>query len=187
MKHKLTIVKDAVPLHLLQDLKQWSLDAECWNMQYPINHSPDKRFIKINLINDVPPTADKAIGAGYAMSILSMIQQKCNLFKLPVFFCGIGVRDKYTENNMHTDHRHDLPEDMNVLKVLGLLEPDWKEDWGGGFHWDGKDYYAPPGSFMLFNPRIPHKAGDIYCEKKRWAIDYSLASSTPYVLQSPYS
>ena len=75
----------------------------------------------------------------------------------------------------------------NEFLKKNYYDTDWKEDWGGGFHWDGKDYYAPPGSFMLFNPRIPHKAGDIYCEKKRFAVDYTVASSTPYVLQSPYN
>ena len=187
MKHKLTIVKDAVPLHLLDLLKNWSIQCEEWSLQYPLNHPIDERFPKINLINNANNTISKATGAGIALAMLSMVHQKCKLITMNVYCAGIGVRDKHTYNNMHTDHKHDMPPEANVIKVLGLLESDWKEDWGGGFHWDGKDYYAPPGSFMLFNPRIPHKAGDIYCEKKRWAIDYSLASSPPYVLQSPYS
>jgi|TARA_E500000318_G_scaffold110807_2_gene127285 hypothetical protein len=187
MKHKLTIVKDAVPLHLLDLLKDWSIQCEEWSLKYPVNHSIDERFPKINLINNDGNTIAKATGAGIAYAILSMIHQKCKLITMNVYCAGIGVRDKHTYNNMHTDHKHDMPPEANVIKVLGLLESDWKEDWGGGFHWDGKDYYAPPGSFMIFNPGIPHKAGDIYCEKKRWAIDYSVASSTPYVVQSPYS
>ena len=149
MKHKLTIIKDAVPLNLLDLFKKWAIACEQWGLNYPINYPIEERFFKMNVINNDGMNIEKATGAGIAHSIISMIHQKCKLF--------------------------------------GLLDTDWKEDWGGGFHWDGKDYYAPPGSFMLFNPRIPHKAGDIYCEKKRFAVDYTVASSTPYVLQSPYN
>ncbi len=187
MKHKLTIVKDVVPLHLLDLFKKWSISCEQWGMAYPINHPIEERFFKLNVINNDGNTIEKATGAGIAYAIISMIHEKCKLFKPEILCCGIGLRDKNTKSNMHTDHKHDLPEEMNVMKILGLLDSDWKEDWGGGFHWDGKDYYAPPGSFMIFNPRIPHKAGEIYCEKKRFAVDYTVASSTPYVLQSPYN
>ena len=73
---------------------------------------------------------------------------------------------------------HDVPKDMKVLKVLGVLNSDWKQEWGGGFTWNGKTYYAKPGSFYLFDPRVPHRADDILCDEKRIAIDYTVKAIT---------
>ena len=47
----------------------------------------------------------------------------------------------------------DVPKDMKVLKILGMLNSDWKQEWGGGFTWNDKTYYAKPGSFYVFDPR----------------------------------
>ena len=83
-------------------------------------------------------------------------------------------KDKHRKDNIHTDHEDDIPKDWKVLKVLGVLNSDWKEEWGGGFTWNGNGYYAPPGSFYVFDPLIPHAASDIFCDEKRIAIDFTL-------------
>ena len=67
---------------------------------------------------------------------------------------------------------------MKVLKVLGVLNSDWKEEWGGGFTWNGKTHYAKPGSFYVFDPRVPHRADNILCDEKRIAIDYTVKAIT---------
>ena len=108
MKHKLTIIKDAVPLHLLDLLKNWSLSCEQWGLAYPINYPIEERFLKMNVINNDGNTKEKAIGAGIATAIICMIHQKCKLFDPRILCCGIGVRDKHTKSNIHTDHKHDL-------------------------------------------------------------------------------
>ena len=76
MKHKLTIVKDVVPLHLLDLFKKWSISCEQWGMAYPINHPIEERFFKLNVINNDGNTIDKATGAGIAYAIMSMIHEE---------------------------------------------------------------------------------------------------------------
>ena len=79
-----------------------------------------------------------------------------------------------------TDHEDDIPKNMKVLKILGVLNSDWKEEWGGGFEWNKQTYYAPPTSFYVFNPLIPHRAADIITHEKRIAIDFTVRSMVEF-------
>ena len=35
-------------------------------------------------------------------------------------FCGVSIKDKHREDNLHQDHVND-PESMKLTKVLGIL------------------------------------------------------------------
>ena len=59
-------------------------------------------------------------------------------------------------------------------KVLGIINSDWKDGDGGGFQHDGTLHKLLPGDFIVFNPRLPHKAEDIITDKKRIAIDWTI-------------
>ena len=60
-----------------------------------------------------------------------------------------------------------------IIKALGILNIDWKPEWGGGFVHDDITYNLRPTDFILFDPRIPHRASDITCERKRIALDFT--------------
>ena len=56
-----------------------------------------------------------------------------------------------------------------------MLNNDWDcvKD-GGGFTHGGETFPLAPCNFLLFNPRIPHRADNILSDKKRLAIDFTL-------------
>ena len=110
------------------------------------------------------------------MALLTLLyEQGLSTLVYPTpLWIGASIKDKHRKDNTHTDHEDDIPKDWKVLKVLGCLNSDWKEEWGGGFTWNGNGYYAPPGSFYVFDPLIPHAASDIHCDEKRIAIDFTL-------------
>ena len=83
---------------------------------------------------------------------------------------GASIKDKHREDNTHTDHMDDVPKNMKVVKIRGVLNSDWKQEWGGGFTWNGKTYYANWFLFYFFDPRVPHRADDILCDEKRIAL-----------------
>ena len=51
--------------------------------------------------------------------------------------------------------------DFQNVRVYGVVSTD-------------KTYYAKPGSFYVFDPRVPHRADNILCDEKRIAIDYTV-------------
>ena len=40
-------------------------------------------------------------------------------------FCGVSMKDKHREDNIHTDHEKDELQDTPIIKVLGILNSDW--------------------------------------------------------------
>jgi len=181
----LIIVKDAVPLSLLDQLRNQAEISREWAIDVPVNFAFKDRFPKITLVDGGPKSPAVSAMFGLAWGILALVREKCPEFKLDVYYAGISVKDRHREDNIHVDHDADL-KDIHVVKVLGILNTDWKEDWGGGFHWNGKDYYAPPGSFYVFNPRIKHGACDIHTDEKRLAVDFAVESTTKKIVKCPY-
>ena len=55
---------------------------------------------------------------------------------------------------------------MKVLKVLGVLNSDWKQEWGGGFTWNGKTYYAKPGISICLTQEFHTEQMIYYVMKK---------------------
>jgi hypothetical protein len=111
-----------------------------------------------------------------AMSLLINIYEKePKAFLLEVLSCGISIKDKHREDNIHTDHENDALKDAKIVKLLGVLNNDWDcvKD-GGGFTHGGETFPLAPCNFLLFNPRIPHRADNILSDKKRLAIDFTL-------------
>ena len=84
------------------------------------------------------------------------------------------MKDKHREDNLHTDHEKDELQDTPIIKVLGILNSDWQDSDGGGFIHNGITHKLMPGDFIVFNPRLPHKAEDIMTDKKRIAIDWTI-------------
>ncbi len=116
--------------------------------------------------------------AGVSMSLLMLIHEKAKQKNINVplnlLFCGVSMKDKHREDNLHTDHEKDELQDTPIIKVLGILNSDWKEEDGGGFLHNNIVHTLEPGDFIVFDPRLPHKAENINCDKKRIAIDWTL-------------
>ena len=85
------------------------------------------------------------------------------------------MKDKHREDNIHTDHEKDELQDTPIIKVLGILNSDWNHiSDGGGFEHGNNIYKLEAGDFIVFDPRVPHKAEDIMTDKKRIAIDWTI-------------
>ena len=56
----------------------------------------------------------------------------------------------------------------------------WKDTWNenyslcGGFFYDGISNYIKPTSFCIFDPSEEHSAEEIFTDKKRFAIDFTV-------------
>jgi hypothetical protein len=154
-------------------LKNAALGSENWNLKYPAGSPIEKRHLKLAII-DAQFIREPTL-AGMAMGLLSMIYDVSSrdLFKPKVHWCGISMKDKYFPNNLHTDHA-DHEEKDKFIKILGIINSDWEEEWGGGFFHNGTLNYIKPTSFCIFNPLEPHSAGEIFTDKKRFAIDFTV-------------
>tara|TARA_A100001011_G_scaffold330331_1_gene356089 strand:+ start:739 stop:1371 length:633 start_codon:yes stop_codon:yes gene_type:complete len=160
----------------LEYIRHHFQESEHWSWKYPLNTHFSKRHPKLTIIDGAPQPPEVERLAGLSMALFTLLyEQGLNTLVYPkILWCGASIKDKHRKDNIHTDHDDDIPKDWKVLKVLGCLNSDWKEEWGGGFTWNDNGYYAPPGSFYVFDPLIPHAASDIFCDEKRIAIDYTL-------------
>ena len=73
-----------------------------------------------------------------------------------VMFCGVSIKDKHREDNLHQDHVND-PESILLIKVLGILNTDWQDSWGGGFEHGGEVYPVRPTDFAIFDSKVHHQ------------------------------
>ena len=178
--NEVKIIDNAVTPMFLEYVRFQMQESENWSWQYPKGAHFSKRHPKLTLIDgtEQPPKVERL--AGIAMSLFLMVYEKGlhGLVYPELMWAGASIKDKHREDNTHTDHMDDVPKNMKVLKVLGVLNSDWKQEWGGGFTWNGKTYYAKPGSFYVFDPRVPHRADNILCDEKRVAIDYTVKAIT---------
>jgi len=101
-----------------------------------------------------------------------------DVFQPTMLWCGASIKDKHRKDNIHTDHEKDVPKDMKVLKILGLLHAEWSEDNGGHFLHDGETHKMVPGTFLVFDPLKEHAATDIFTVQKRIALDYTVLAKT---------
>ena len=104
--------------------------------------------------------------------LFNIIMEKTNQ-KYDITRCYCNGHTHGTSGVFHEDWL-----DSTGRTVLLYANDTWKQEWGGGFTWNGKTYYAKPGSFYLFDPRVPHRADDILCDEKRIAIDYTVRAIT---------
>ena len=172
-------IKDCCSPMFLEFMKYQAQQSECWHMKYPMGpNSPfEKKHLKLDVVNGGKKDANNDTQlAGMAMSLLLNIYEKEPKYFYPeILFCGISLKDRHREDNYHTDHVNDALKDKKIIKLLGVLNADWDCDVdGGGFTHGGEVFPLVPCDFLLFDPRVTHRADDILSDKKRLAIDFTL-------------
>ena len=153
----------------LDYLKFVASTSENWNLLYPPAFPIENRFLKLDIIYQ---GVKHPFLAGLAMGLLLQIYEAGgqDLFSPEIFFCGISIKDKHRLDNIHTDEK----KEDGFVKILGIINSDWKEEWGGGFIHNETSNYIKPTSFCIFDPSEDHAAEEIYTDKKRFAIDFTV-------------
>ena len=156
----------------LDYLKFVASTSENWNLKFPVGEefSIEDKFLKLDIINN--NGMRHPLLAGLAMGLLIQIHETGGrgLFIPEICLCGISIKDKHTPNNIHIDEK----KDNNCVKILGIINSDWKEEWGGGFFHNGTSNYIKPTSFCIFDPSKEHSGEEILSDKKRFAIDFTV-------------
>lgn len=174
-------IENAVPLMILEYMRMRVQSEERWNFSYPKGAAFEKKHPKLTIYDGSDmPEAKLLEGMSHIILLSvynSMIQQNLNLFQPSILWCGASIKDRHREDNRHTDHEDDIPEDMRVVKLLGLLHGEWPEENGGHFEWSGEVHKMVPGTFLCFDPLVSHRATDILVDTKRVALDYTVRST----------
>ena len=153
----LEIIESGIPLQYLDMMKYTAMNSEAWHMKYPQNH-PDKH-LKMDIIDG---DARQPLLAGMAMGLLILLYNKrSDLFSPEITYAGISIKDKNRLDNPHTDHVNDL----DHIKIFGLLNSDWSSSDGGLFLHGEQALPMVPGTFVVFNPRVTHSASEITTNK----------------------
>ena len=163
------ILDDCCSPAYLDCLKFVAFDSENWNFHFPGGAPIEEKHLKLRIIEN---GLKHPFLAGLAMGLLIQIHANTdgNLFIPEIFWCGISMKDKHTPNNIHVDNE----KDENFVKILGIINSDWKEEWGGGFFHDGTSNYIKPTSFCIFDPSKEHSGEEIFTDKKRFVIDFTV-------------
>jgi len=176
---EIKIIDNCCSLEYLNCLKQLASMSENWNMRYPAEHPIEDKFLKLDILQD--GIAKHHLLAGLALGLLLQIYEAAgatdqNLFIPEMYWCGISIKDKHTPNNTHSDLTTplDYKTQNNFIKIIGLINNDWEETWGGGFFHNGTNNYIKPTSFCIFDATKPHAAEEIFTDKKRFAIDFTV-------------
>ena len=142
-----------------------------WNLQYPLGCAVEDKFLKLDIINS--NGVNNPMLAGLAMGLLIQIHEAGGqglFIPNPLGFCGISLKEKHRPDNIHIDPTFD----KGAIKILGIINSDWKEEWGGHHQvWD-KNKDIKPTSFCIFDASKPHSATEIFTDKKRFAIDFTV-------------
>ena len=154
----------------LDCLKQVALVSANWNFRLPATVPIEDRFPKLEIFNN---GVHQPLLAGLALGLLYQIYEASDrslFIPDPMCFCGISIKDKHRTDNKHSDYE----KSEGLVKILGILNSDWEEEWGGGFFHDGTSNYIKPTSFCVFDASEPHSAEEIFTDKKRFAIDFTV-------------
>ena len=153
----------------LDFLKHVASNAENWNLLHPGGSPIDEKHLKLNIIQG---GIRHPLLAGFVMGLLIQIHEAGGqgLFIPEIITCGISIKDKHRPDNIHTD----FEKEDGIVKILGIINSDWEEKWGGGFFHNGTSNYIKPTSFCIFDPSKPHSAEEIFTDKKRFAIDFTV-------------
>lgn len=164
----LEVIDNCCSPYYLEMMKQSAISSESWNMRYPQGRSFEDKHLKLDVIvNEVK----EPLLAGMAMGLLiNIYSQRQDLFVPDVSYCSISMKDKYRKDNLHTDHENDF----DYVKILGLLNSDWGPQDGGLFIHGDEAIPMKPCTFVVFDPRIPHHASEIFTEKKRLGLDFTV-------------
>jgi len=173
------IVDNCCSLKYLDSLKETACASDNWNFFYPMGEefSIEDKFPKLDII--VNGNSTNHFLAGLALGLLLQIYEASGheLFIPSMYSCGISIKDKHRTDNIHTDF-HDSIYHGKIIKILGIINSDWEEEWGGGFVCNEKSTYAKPTSFWIFDPSESHSAAKIITDKKRFVIDFSVFKDT---------
>ena len=183
----------------LDFFKYVACNSGSWHWRYPMSASStllgtdinvltpfkdevtiDQKFPKIDIVwNGIK---DQFL-TGLAMNVLLQIWEASgrDLFIPEMHFCGIAMKDKHREDNTHRDYEPNL----GMIKITGLLNSDWDESWGGGMEWNGTYHYAKPTSFYVFDGAQPHRCSEIFTDKKRFMLDYTVFRDQRSLNNSP--
>ena len=160
---------------ILDTLKDISSKAPNWNLNWPAGDKflIEDKFLKLDIIQDghiIHPLL-----AGLSLGLLLQIYEVSDkeTFVPNILFCSISIKDKHRKDNIHTDHTED-ENSRKLIKIMGLLNSDWQEEWGGNFFYNGESNYVKPTSFCIFDPKKPHSSDEIFTDKKRFVIDFSV-------------
>ena len=153
----------------LDCLKFIASDSDNWNLLYPPAAPIEDRFPKLEIFSN---GIRHPLLAGLAIGLLLQIHEAGGrgLFIPEILYCGISIKDKHKIDYIHTDYEKQEP----FVKILGIINSDWKEEWGGGFFHNGTSNYIKPTSFCIFDPSELHSAEEIFTDKKRFAIDFTV-------------
>ena len=153
----------------LNCLKDIAVNSDNWNLRYPLGAPIEDRFPKLTVIADRMGHPNLA---GLAMGLLLQIHEAGgqDFFIPEITNCGISIKDKHRLDNIHTDEEPG----HGFVKILGIINSDWKEEWGGGFFHNGTSNYIKPTSFCIFDSSEEHAAEEIFTDKKRFAIDFTV-------------
>ena len=175
---KVKILDNCCSPAYLDFLKFVASTSDNWNLFYPIGTDDitgeeipfEEKFLKLDIINH---GIRNHYLAGLAVGLLLQIEEAGGrglFIPEPINYCGISIKDKHTPFNSHYDYE----KDAGFVKILGIINSDWEEEWGGGFFHNGTSNYIKPTSFCIFDPSEHHAAEEIFTDKKRFAIDFTV-------------
>ena len=159
------VIRNACSTYITSLMYDRSIASNNWHFRFPFGSPLEDKHPKLDIV-DIE--IKEEFLSGVACSILLNVYDSGgkDYFIPEIFYCGVSIKDKFREDNIHTDDA--------AIKVLGILNPEWDEDWGGGFYYNGDIIKLSPGDFCIFDARLPHASAPIHTDKKRVAIDYSV-------------
>ena len=102
--------------------------------------------------------------------LIQIYEKSSSKFYPEVSYCGISIKDKYRLDNRHTDHE----KDFDYIKIFGVLNTNWNKKDGGFFIHGDDEIIMKPTNFVVFDPRVPHSASEIFTNEKRLGIDFTV-------------
>ena len=146
-------------------------DRSSWHYRFPMDAPFKDKHPKLDIIAEGTMMDHFLSGIAYSILIQVWELNGRKQFIPEIFYCGISIKDKHREDNVHVDdtHRND------TIKIMGILNEDWDpKTMGGGFMHGGVIHKLRPTDFCIFDPRTPHAAYKILCDEKRFALDFSV-------------
>ena len=67
-----------------------------------------------------------------------------------------------------------IQKDFNYIKIFGVLNTNWNKKDGGFFIHGDDEIIMKPTDFVVFDPRVPHSASEIFTNEKRLGIDFTV-------------
>ena len=114
----------------LTAIKNTAALSKNWNLHSPAGKeiSIDEKYLSLDIIRN---GVQHPFLAGLALGLLIQIYEAGGqgLFIPEMWFCHITMKDKQRTDHIHTDNE----KKDNIVKILGILNSDWEEKWGGGF------------------------------------------------------